>query len=146
VAEATPVVIRPRKLTIVAGASAVVVLALFAGLAVTLRDVYTGVNFRLADQVAMVLLGLLFAGGLLSLAASRARADADGIEVRNILRTHRLPWDAVVGVTYPEGARWARLELADDESVSVMALQAVDGASAVEAIQALRRLHERAVQ
>lgn len=140
------VVVRPRRLMIVAGVSAVLILVLFGGVAVTLRDVYTGVNFRFADQVAMVLLGLMFAGALVLLARSRARADERGIEVRNVLTTRYLPWASVERVSYPEGGRWARLELADDEFVSVMALQAVDGQRAVDAIEALRRLHEGAVR
>lgn len=140
------VVVRPRRLMIVAGVSAVLILVLFGGVAVTLRDVYTGVNFRFADQVAMVLLGLMFAGALVLLARSRARADERGIEVRNVLTTRYLQWASVERVSYPEGGRWARLELADDEFVSVMALQAVDGQRAVDAIEALRRLHEGAVR
>ena len=48
-----------------------------------LRTADTGVYFRIADQVAMVMIGALIAGGVLLLARPRVRADADGIEVRN---------------------------------------------------------------
>ena len=61
-------------------------LGLFVVIAALLRTADTGVYFRLADQVAMVLLGLFIAGGVLLLARPRVRADAAGIEVRNVVR------------------------------------------------------------
>jgi hypothetical protein len=102
------------------------------------------VYFRFADQVAVVLLGLLIAAGVLLLARPRVRADADGIEVRNILTTHRYPWRDVVRVAFPDGASWARLDLPDDEYVPVLAIQAVDGQRAVEAVRRVRALHAAA--
>jgi hypothetical protein len=120
------------------------VLALFVTIAVVLRNVPTGVNFRVADQVAMVVLGLLIAGGVLLLARPRVRADAAGIEVRNILATRYVPWELVVRVAFPDGASWARLDLPDDEYMSVLAIQAVDGRRAVDGITRLRALHAAA--
>jgi hypothetical protein len=139
-----PVVVRPRKVLICAWAGAVAITVLFTVVGVLLRTSYTGVYFRFADQVAVVLLGVLIAGGLLLLARPRARADADGIEVRNILTTHRFPWSDVVRVAFPDGASWARLDLPDDEYVSVLAIQAVDGNRAVDAIRRIRALHAAA--
>ena len=81
------VVVRPRKTMIVAWIGAVAVFALFVVVAVLLRTADTGVYFRLADQVAMVVIGALIAGGVLLLARPRVRADAEGIEVRNMLVT-----------------------------------------------------------
>jgi hypothetical protein len=138
------VVARPRKVLIFAWVGAVVTVALFTVIAVLLRNTQTGVYFRFADQVALVLLGLFVAGGLLLLARPRVRADAEGIEVRNILVTHRYQWQDVVRVAFPDGASWARLDLPDDEYVSVLAIQAVDGARAVDAITRVRALHAAA--
>ena len=138
------VVLRPRKVLVSAWIGAVVVLALFVTIAVVLRTVPTGVHFRLADQVAMVVLGLLIAGGVLLLARPRVRADAAGIEVRNILATRHVPWELVERVTFPDGASWARLDLPDDEYMSVLAIQAVDGRRAVDGITRLRALHAAA--
>jgi len=39
-------------------------------------------------------------------------ADEHGVEVRNLLITRRLPWSEVLEVSFPDGSRWARLELA----------------------------------
>jgi hypothetical protein len=139
-----PVVARPRKVLIFAWVGAVATVVLFTVLAAVLRNTQTGVFFRFADQVALVLLGLFIAGGLLLLARPRVRADGDGIEVRNILTTHRYPWPDVLRVAFPDGASWARLDLPDDEYVSVLAIQAVDGTRAVDAITRVRALHAAA--
>lgn len=137
-------VLRPRKLFIVAWVGAVVIIALFAAMAVLLTSVYTGVYFRFADQVAVMLIGLFIAGGLLLVARPRVRADAEGIEVRNIVASHRLAWSDVERIAFPDGASWARLDLADDEYLHVMAVQAVDGERSVVAMRELRALHAEA--
>jgi len=141
--EADVVVVRPRKVLIASWVGAVVTVALFVVIAVVLRNAPTGVYFRFADQVALMLLGLFIAGGLLLLARPRVRADAEGIEVRNILVTRRLPWSLVLRVSFPDGASWARLDLPDDEYLPVLAIQAVDGRRAVDAITRVRALHAR---
>lgn len=138
------VVVRPRKVLIAAWIGAVVTVVLFVVIAVLLRNSPTGVYFRLADQVALVLMGLFIAGGVLLIARPRVRADAAGIEVRNILITRTLPWDVVERIAFPDGASWARLDLPDDEYLSVLAIQAVDGAYAVDAITKVRALHAAA--
>jgi hypothetical protein len=138
------VVLRPRRTLIAAWVGAVAVLGLFVAIAVVLRTASTGVYFRLADQVSMVLLGMFIAGGLLLWARPRVRADAAGIEVRNVLVTRRLPWDAVERVAFPDGASWARLDLPDDEYLPVLAIQAVDGQRAVDGITRVRALHAAA--
>ena len=137
------VVVRPRKVLLAAWVGAVLTVGLFVGIAVVLRAAPTGVFFRFADQVALVLLGFFIAGGLLLLARPRVRADAEGIEVRNILVTRRLPWALVLRVAFPDGASWARLDLPDDEYLAVLAIQAVDGQRAVDAITRVRALHAR---
>ena len=138
------VVVRPRKTMIVAWVCAVVVFALFVVVAVVLRTADTGVFFRLADQIAMAAIGALIAGGVLLLARPRVRADAEGIEVRNVFATRRLPWSEVMRVAFPDGASWARLDLPDDEYLPVLAVQATDRERAVAGITRLRELHAAA--
>lgn len=142
---ASPLVARPRRLLVVSWVGAVVVVALFAVIAVLLPTADTGVSFRTADQVALVVLGLFLAGGMLLVARPRVRADAAGVEVRNIVLTRRLAWTDVERVAFPDGASWARLDLPDDEYLPVLAVQAVDGQRAVTAMRALRALHAAAV-
>lgn len=138
------VTVRPRRVLVAAWVGAVVTVSFFTVIALVLRNSPTGVFFRLADQVAMVFLGLFVAGGLLLLARPRVRADAAGIEVRNIVVTRYVPWEHVLGVAFPDGASWARLDLPDDEYLPVLAIQAVDRGYAVEAIRRVRALHAAA--
>ena len=75
---------------------------------------------------------------MLLLARPKVRADADGVEVRNLLFGRVVPWQDIKGVGFPDGAPWARLELPQDEYVPVVAIQAMDGERAVSAIRELR--------
>lgn len=140
----TPVVVRPLRSSVLAWSGAVLVVALFVAIAVVLRNSDTGVFFRLADQVALVVLGLFIAGGLLLLARPRVRADAEGIEVRNVGLARRYAWTDVVRVAFPDGASWARLDLPDYEYFPMMAVQAADRQRAVDAMRRLRALHAAA--
>jgi hypothetical protein len=144
VATAETVVVRPRRVTQLAWAGSVLIVALFVAIAVVLRNTDTGVYFRFADQVSMVVMGLLFAAGLLLLTRPRVRADADGIEVRNIVVKRQLRWEDVEYIAFPDGASWARLDLPDDEYLAVLAVQSVDREHAVDGIRRLRALHSRA--
>ncbi|HEY2765145.1 MAG TPA: PH domain-containing protein [Pseudonocardiaceae bacterium] len=132
---------RPHKARRVAVVAAVFLVVVFSVVAVLLRNTPTGVYFRLSDQVAMVLLGLLLAGAALLFGRPRVRADADGVEVRNLLGTRTVPWELVLRVSFPDGAPWARLDLPDDEYIAIMAIQAADGRRAVQAIRGLRAAH-----
>jgi hypothetical protein len=132
---------RPRKARRIAVTAAVLLIAVFSVVAILLRRTPTGVYFRVSDQVAMVLLGVLLAGAALLFARPWVRAAEDGVQVRNLLGTRTLPWDLVLRVSFPDGAPWARLELPDDEYIAVMAIQAADGRHAVEGIRGLRAAH-----
>jgi hypothetical protein len=96
--------------------------------------------FGPVDQVAFVVIGLVIAGGVLVLTRFRVRADARGVWVRNSLGERFFPWALVVGVHLPQGATWAQLELHDDETVALLAVQTSDGDRAVDVVLALRRL------
>jgi hypothetical protein len=137
-------VIRPRRAMWMSASLAVPLVAVFTVVAILLRSSKTGVIFQTSDQIAMVGIGILLAAGTMLFAFPRVRADAEGIEVRNVLLGRRFAWREVLSVSFPDGASWARLELPDDEYYSVMAVQAVDRERAVEAVRALRRLHQHA--
>ncbi|NUT92140.1 MAG: PH domain-containing protein [Saccharothrix sp.] len=137
---------RPRKIRTVAIVSAVFLVVVFTIVGLLLGDTPTGVIFRTSDQVAMIVLGVLLACGVLLLTRPRVRADESGVEVRNVVTAHRFEWSEVLHVSFPDGASWARLELPDDEYVSIMAVQAVDREHAVAAVRALRELHKAATR
>ena len=138
------VVVRPRRAMIMCSVLAVLLLAVFVVVAVLLRNGGTGVRFQRSDQAAMIGIGILLSAGVMLFAMARVRADATGIEVRNVLITRRFLWSEVLSVSFPDGASWARLELPDDEYHALMAVQAVDRDRAVEAVRTLRKLHRAA--
>jgi hypothetical protein len=132
----TPVRLR-RICQLLAG----LVVVVFGLVAVLLPRGDSGVEaFGPADQVAFFVIGLLIAGGALVLTRFRVRADERGVWVRNSLGERFFPWALVVGVHLPKGATWAQLELHDDETVALMAVQTSDGDRAVDVVLALRRL------
>ncbi|MFO7190879.1 MULTISPECIES: PH domain-containing protein [Thermocrispum] len=138
------VVFRPRRAAWISGACAAVIVAVFTVVAVLLRESNTGVVFRTSDQVAMVVLGLLIAGGIMLWASPRVVADAEGVEVRNVLVKRRFAWSDVLAISFPDGASFARLELPYDEYYAMLAIQAVDREHAVHAVRTLRKLHRAA--
>lgn len=99
----------------------------------------------------LILMGLIAV--MVALASSSVRADADGLRVRNGLRTHEVPWDEVHRILLRRGDPWAialikpqdrpfEVEL-DAEKRQLMGIQASDGALAAAAVEELRRrLHE----
>lgn len=133
-------VVRPHRVRRLAIASAVAVLIVFVALAFTVSGDRTGIYFHTQDQVAVVLFGMLLAGGILLLARPRLRVDAGGVGIRNVLGEQYFPWALVRGVSFPRTSAWARLELPEDEFVPIMALRAGDGERAAVAIAALREL------
>jgi hypothetical protein len=90
--------------------------------------------------VAIALLGVVIAAAVLLFARPRLRVGASGLAVRNLFGYKLIPWPDVVGVSFPRGARWARVDLPDDEYVPVMAIQAVDKNRAVDAMDRVRGL------
>jgi hypothetical protein len=132
---------RPQRLRVVCWVTAAALVLLFAGLAVALRGGTGGGGvFTAADQVAMVGLGLLAAAGVLVFTRPYVRADERRVRIRNVIGSYDLPWEVVTAVRFDDASPWAVLELADDDQVAVMAVQAVDKAYAVEAVRGLRRL------
>lgn len=82
------------------------------------------------DRVAISVLGVLAAAFLHRLASVRADATPDTLVVRNILASRRLAWAEVVSVRFGPDRPWVQLDLADGETLAVMAVQRADGARA----------------
>jgi hypothetical protein len=133
---------RPQRLRKVCWGAALVIVAFFTAVGTALRgDTEGGGAFSAGDQAAMVGLGLLFAGAVLLLTRPRVEADERGIRVRNVVGGYDLPWSLVARVRFDDGSPWASLELLDDETIAVLAVQANDKDYAVAAVRGLRRLH-----
>lgn len=135
------VIVRPTKLARICWGLAVFVLIAFALVAVALGSGEPGeMTFRLTDQIAMFGLGVLTAVGLVGFTRARVDADRDGIRVRTVLSEKVLPWQVVHSVRMDDGSPWASLELQDDDTVALFAVQSNDGEKAVQAVLDLRAL------
>ena len=135
--------IRPHLTPYFAYGAAALILAAHVTVGALLKIRSTGVIFQTADQVAIALLGVVIAGLVLMFARPRLRIGAQGVAVRNLLGYRLIAWEDVVDVSFPLGARWARVDLPDDEYIPVMAIQAVDKQRAVDAMDNVRALLER---
>lgn len=138
------VISRPVKIRryIVPAAAALLAALVVAG--VLMRRTNTGAVFMRSDQVAMILIGVLLAGGLLLLLRPRVRADEHRIEVRNVVSVKTFEWSDVLAVSFPDESPWARIELPANEYYPVLAIQAHDGQRAVDAMRELRALQRKA--
>ncbi len=131
---------RPTQINkLVAGAIAVVI-AIHLTFGLLLTYSYTGVDVGWGDKLALIGIGLVISGALLLFTRSRLRVGPAGVEVRNLVSERLYEWDAVRGLGYADKAQWARLLFAHDEHIPVMAIQARDGAAAVEAMRHFREL------
>lgn len=135
--------IRPHLTPYVAYAVAVVLVVAHLAIGLLLKIGSTGVIFQTSDQIAMAVLGIVLAGLALLFARPRLRVGAAGLSVRNALGDRLVPWDDIVGVSFPVGARWARIDLPDDEYVPLLAIQSVDKDRAVAAMDTVRSLLAR---
>jgi hypothetical protein len=141
--EVWDVELRPHRTPLFAYAAAFLIAAVHIAVGLLLKMNSSGVIFQTSDQVAMAVLGLIIAGGVLLFARPRLRVGPQGISVRNLLGDRLVPWSEVVGVSFPAGHRWARVDLPDDEYIPVMAIQAVDKDRAVDAMDTVRSLLAR---
>ncbi|MDZ4232851.1 MAG: PH domain-containing protein [Dietzia sp.] len=135
--------VRPYLTPIFAYGAALVILAAHVVVGVLLKASSTGVVFRTYDQVAIAMVGVVIAGFVCLFARPRLRIGASGVAVRNLFGYKLFPWDDVLGVSFHPGARWARLDLPDDEYIAVMAIQAVDKGRAVDSMDRVRTVLER---
>ncbi len=135
-----PVIVRPHRLTLVCRLAAALLMLVFTVVALSLRVGGGADVFGVADQFAMVGLGALAAGAVLSLTRARVEADVSGIRIRNVVGQKALPWQVVRAVRLDEGSSWASLDLHDDDTVALLAVQSNDRERAVRAVLALRAL------
>jgi hypothetical protein len=135
--------VRPHLTPYFAYGAAILILAAHVVVGVMLKASSTGVVFQTADQVAMAGLGVVIAAAVLLFARPRLRAGKSGLAVRNMLGEKLIAWREVVDVSFPAGARWARVDLSNDEYIPLMAIQVVDKERAVAAMDSVRELLSR---
>ena len=133
--------VRPRRLLVVCRLTGGLLLVVFAVLAYLLpRGSAGGQQFGLPDQIAFFGIGVLLSGVVLQFTRVRMSADESGVHVRNYVGEKFVPWQVVAGVRLDDGSPWASLDLQDDDTIALLALQANDGTRTIDAVVELRRL------
>lgn len=99
-----------------------------------------GVAFTPLTRAMVAVFGIACAGLLLLLTRPRLLADREGLRVRNVGRWRRVPWADVQGLRLDDASPWMVVDLPDDETLSVLAVQAADGERARATFEAVRRL------
>lgn len=115
---------RPRLARVVTLAIGALVLVLTAALVVLMP------RLGALDRVGFGAVGLAVAWFCWREASVVARPDDDGLTVRNLVVSRRLAWAEVVSVRFGQGRPWVQLDLADGDTLAVMAIQRADGARA----------------
>jgi hypothetical protein len=83
---------------------------------------------------------VLLTGVVLQFTRVRVVADQDGVLVRNYVGEKRIPWQVVAAVRMDASSSWATLDLHDDDTIALLAVQANDGLPAADAVVTLRAL------
>lgn len=137
VVRARPVI--SARLSVLTG---LVLLALFEVIAVVMVRDNAGVTFHRGDQIATGIVGILVFIGCLPPTRPRLVADAAGVRFRGFFGSWKtVPWSAIRGVEFPSNARFARIVLDAEETLSLFAVQRLDRQRSIETMRALRALH-----
>jgi len=84
-------------------------------------------GFHWYDRFALVLVSVAIGALLWRFARLAVLIGQDGLTVRNLMEERALEWAQVVTVRFGGGQPWVTLDLADGESLAVMAIQRADG-------------------
>ncbi|GAB2697211.1 PH domain-containing protein [Thalassiella azotivora] len=111
--------VRARRVALFVAVFSVVVLSVVG---ITLPGTYAWY-----DRAGFVATGLLIAWFCYRQASVRAVPSERGLVVRNLFLGRELEWAQVVSVRFGPDRTWAELDLADGDTLSVMAIQRADG-------------------
>ncbi len=131
---------RPRWGVWVPRVLSIVVLLGFGAAAATIP----GEQWTVLDRLFLFGLGAAIAGLLFRYSRIEARPSTTGLIVRNLFLTRRLTWAEIVRIQFGGGAPWVSLDLADTDTLAVMAIQKADGAygrAAAARLAALLEFH-----
>jgi hypothetical protein len=117
---------RPLGARVAAGVAAVVLIAA-VGFLWSMLSADVQATFTPFQRITLAGVFAVFIALLNALFRTKAVADVDGLTVVNGYATHRLEWAEIVRISLTPNRPWALLDLADGDTVSVMALQTADG-------------------
>ncbi|HEY6794534.1 MAG TPA: PH domain-containing protein [Kineosporiaceae bacterium] len=79
------------------------------------------------DRLGVLLVATAIGATLWRFARLAAFPDDGGLVVRNLSADRRLAWPEIVHVRFGDGDPWVTLDLADGDTLAVMAVQRADG-------------------
>lgn len=115
-------------------------LILFAALALILPATAGGAVWSAGDRAMFFLIGVGIAWVAHRYASIVAVPSREGLVVRNLVVKRTLTWPEVVSVHFGGGDPWVTLDLADADTVAVMAIQKADGPVALREASRLAAL------
>ena len=118
---------RPRRARAVALSVALVSLLIFGGVAFLLPARVGDGIWEPANQIMLFGIGIVIALLAWRYAAMSAIPSRERLVVRNLVLTRTLEWPEIVGVQFGGGQPWVQVDLADLETLAVMAIQKADG-------------------
>jgi Bacterial PH domain len=80
-----------------------------------------------ANRLSFVAFALFSVWLLWRLGGVHAVPTAAGLTVRNVIYTRRLDWPMILAVRFSANDPWVKLDLADGNTLAVMAIQRADG-------------------
>ena len=142
---------KPWELTIrspflkkVAAVCILVLMAVHIFMAAVVDVEFSGLTITWLDKFAFVGVGIILSIlTWLVLTRPCVQVNEDGVEVANIIGTRFYPWLVIYGLSFPKGARMARLELPDFEYGPLWAIQAADKELALQAVAEFRELEAK---
>jgi hypothetical protein len=118
---------RPRRGRVVALAVVGGSLILFGVLAALIPTSADAALWGLPDRLMFFSFGIAMAVLAWRYASLAAIPSHEGLVVRNLVVTRRLEWAQVVSIQFGGGQPWVSLDLADADTLAVMAIQRADG-------------------
>lgn len=124
---------RPNRLRLMAVATATVVAVIFLSFWISLGPKIRA-KFEPLDLITLALLAVLAGVVLWGLSRSKVVLRSAELQVVNGYRSRVFPLQSVVAVSLPVGAPWALADLSDGTQISLLGIQATDGANAAAAV------------
>lgn len=134
-----PALFRPRAARVWAYAIGGLVVAASVVMAIALP----AVNSHWTDRLGFILFGLAVFWFCHRQASVKIRATEAGVAVRNLFSTQTFEWPELFAVRFHVGDPWAHMDLANGDTVSLMALQRADREYGVAQAKALNTLIQR---
>lgn len=116
---------RPRFARRIAWAMIAVIVAFLVGLLIASVTVLTG--WGPADWILTIAFFGAGAWFVHRQATVSAIPTAEGLTVRNLIQTRHVAWEQIVRISFAHGRPWVSLDLADGDTLAVMAIQGADG-------------------